>query len=192
MIQILLNTHLNIECPGALTVNLVGYGNRPEGTAQNLSQFRLRVVNDNVTGNPRIGKPLSYGRRLNSAWIDVSIGKSWICECETRHGTKCSEHGWALAMRKPGFLRVIDIENYCVVEADDPATCRFIALSYVWGGAKTIKLRNNNIAGLMQKGGLKKYFSVLPRTILDAMEVVKRLGERYLWVDSLVSSSLGH
>lgn len=131
VLQVSLKTHLSMECPGVLSVNLVGYGNRPGGTAQSLSEFRLRAIKDSEPVNLGLAQTLSYGRRLNGAWIDMSIGRSWIRECETRHGTKCSEHGWALAMRKPGFLRVTDAEDYCIVEATDPATCRFVALPYV-------------------------------------------------------------
>lgn len=37
-------------------------------------------------------------------------------------------------MEKLDFLRVIDVERMCLVEIEDPGTCRFIALSYMWGG----------------------------------------------------------
>lgn len=43
------------------------------------------------------------------------------------------------------------------------------------------------MASLKQPQGLRQYLNVLQRTIVDVMGVVKATGERYLWVDSLVS-----
>lgn len=72
----------------------------------------------------------------------------------------------------PGLL-VIDCFSIKVVSADP--SCPYVALSYVWGEE----------AG----GGEKKGFKTdlrdqrLPRTIRDAMNVVRVLGMKYLWVD---------
>ena len=64
-------------------------------------------------------------------------------------------------------------------------SCRYIALLYVWGRAKIVKLLHSNIESLMRKNGLLEVVYALPQTIIDAIEVVKAMGERYLWTDAL-------
>jgi hypothetical protein len=89
-------------------------------------------------------------------------------------------------MQKPGFIRAIDVEDFCTKEILDPARCRYVALSYVWGGASTVKLTQDNMFNLMSKDGLRQYMHKLPQTVVDAIEVVRRLGERYLWTDAFL------
>lgn len=88
-------------------------------------------------------------------------------------------------MPKPVFLRLLDVRNLNIVVAQRPESSRYVALSYVWGAADMVKLRNDNIEELSEPRGLEKHLSQLPNTTLDAMEVVKEPGERYLWVDAL-------
>lgn len=173
------------QFPGLIFVNLVGYGNRPGGDAQSLSRFRLHVAHpavENAVGS------LSYGKLLDRHWIDMSTVRMWLTYCVENHGKQCNEHEWSIAMQRPGFLRVIDIDNLCLVEVSDPGSCRFVALSYVWGQVDTVMLKYSNIDEMKQRQGLRKFLEMLPRTVVDAMEVVSGLGEKYLWVDSLVGS----
>jgi hypothetical protein len=77
--------------------------------------------------------------------------------------------------------RIIDVHRRRVVKA--PRPCRYIALSYVWGGRNFSTLNSNSEQRLMMDGGLDT--ESLPNTILDAVSLCRELGERYLWVDSL-------
>jgi hypothetical protein len=57
----------------------------------------------------------------------------------------------------------------------------YLTLSYCWGGSQTSELRRKRLA---------EYMAVLPirqlsQTILDAFYATKRLGFRYIWIDSL-------
>lgn len=148
-----------------LNVHLMGYGRKLGSELQCLSSFRLRTVSTEVSkllhSEPE-SSCLSYGRLLDPNWVDPSIGVLWLRECELRHGSECSEHGWAIAMQKPGFLRAIDVEDFCVKEIPDPARCRYVALSYVWGGASIVKLVQDNMLNLMSKDGLRRYMHELP------------------------------
>ena len=73
----------------------------------------------------------------------------------------------------------------CVVSIG-PAD-EYITLSYVWGLATLSRgmptAKTSNILSLGEPGSLSS--QGLPRTILDAMEVCRRIGRRYLWVDAL-------
>jgi heterokaryon incompatibility protein (HET) len=57
----------------------------------------------------------------------------------------------------------------------------YLTLSYCWGGSQISELRKKRLA---------EYMSILPmgqlpQTILDAFYATKRLGFRYIWIDSL-------
>ena len=194
VIKIATNASRESARPGLLIVELLGYGRKIGAELQVLSQFRLRAVSSassNESDDPsslQLKKTLgsfSYGRLLDAKWIDPSIGHLWLHECESRHGPECNEHGWAIAMEKPKFLRVIDVQDYCINSVTESTNCRYIALSYVWGRAKMVKLLYSNMESLMRKDGLLEVVHELPQTITDAIEVVKAMGERYLWTDAL-------
>jgi hypothetical protein len=89
-------------------------------------------------------------------------------------------------MESLDFLRVIDVEKFCLHEVERPADCRFVTLSYKWGDVAACTLRADNIHALSRPGGLSAAMDTLPQTVVDAIEVVRSLGERYLWVDALV------
>ncbi|KAK3671313.1 hypothetical protein LTR78_008773 [Recurvomyces mirabilis] len=173
------------EKPGLMWVDLFASSNKLGAEQEVVSHFMLRAVKNGISvhNNPEVG--LSYGHVLDKHWIDVEMAKLWLKTCEMHHSPHCSEHGWALALDKPRFLRVIDVERLQVLRVPDPRECRFVALSYVWGGAGMLKLRYTNLEELSRPFGLRGYLDSLPRTILSAMQVVKAMGERYLWVDAL-------
>ncbi|KAH7317254.1 hypothetical protein BKA65DRAFT_363504, partial [Rhexocercosporidium sp. MPI-PUGE-AT-0058] len=128
-------------------------------------------------------------------WIDLDDVHRWISTCEKEHGGRgnlqCSP-----AMFNPAVLprnsmrqldfRLIDVEAMCIVYV--PRQCRYIALSYVWGrrNQSRLVLTSDNEEDLLEPGtlALSETQASIPRTILDAMSVVRKLGESYLWVDS--------
>jgi hypothetical protein len=62
---------------------------------------------------------------------------------------------------------------------------RYTALSYVWGGVQTLKTTKSTIKELEQDGALNRHKGELPTVICDAIELVRRIGERYIWIDAL-------
>ncbi|RFU33847.1 hypothetical protein B7463_g2484, partial [Scytalidium lignicola] len=89
---------------------------------------------------------------------------------------------WKLS-EVPGLrlFRVIDVEDMCLVEIS--SSCKYLTLSYVWGrGNKYLALTRDNKAQLMTPGALR---APLPKTIRDTLNLVKLLGERYIWIDCL-------
>lgn len=66
-----------------------------------------------------------------------------------------------------------------------PLGTRYVTLSYVRDQAPVFELLQCNLDFLQTPGALDKIGPELPRTINDAMELVRSLGERYLWVDAL-------
>lgn len=57
----------------------------------------------------------------------------------------------------------------------------YLALSYSWGGRAALVTTKETLSSLCER----IHFDALPRTIKDAIVTTRKLGFRYLWVDSL-------
>jgi hypothetical protein len=122
----------------------------------------------------------NLARAADNKYFDVTLAKEWLHQCDYTHGVECSM-GSRLKGSSTQF-RLIDIESQCVVPA--PETCKYTALSYVWGKhVYQPTLTTENRRALQNSGSLSSLD--IPRTILDAMDVCRKLGLRYLWIDSL-------
>ena len=80
-------------------------------------------------------------------------------------------------------FRMIDVFSQCIVEVGHG--CRYVALSYMWGQVEAVKLLSQNKDQLMARAGLLAFRYRLPRTINDSIELLRNIGEQYLWVDSI-------
>lgn len=106
--------------------------------------------------------------------------RRWKSECEAHHGSKClAKLG---SPHQPSTL-FIDVDRMCLVPS--PKKASYVALSYVWGKITMLKTKRDNLAALRKINGLGQVMDKIPTTILDALKLVRLLGERYLWVDSL-------
>jgi Heterokaryon incompatibility protein (HET) len=109
------------------------------------------------------------GRIIPEAGVDFDLIQSWLSRCEKQHGKGCEpEHHDELRS-----IRLIDVESREIVSYPDTASCSYLALSYMWGKM------------LQQSYDLGAILERLPPTIEDAITVTKRLGEQFLWVDSI-------
>ena len=108
-------------------------------------------------------------RRVNPVAVNIKAVKSWIRRCEENHFA-CCEVAWS---DKLLGIHLIEVETNRVVQHPGPKM-EYLCLSYVWGGRSTqdIKIQNHVLLDA-------------PQTILDAIAFVKRLGKKYLWVDSV-------
>ncbi|OAA78454.1 Heterokaryon incompatibility [Akanthomyces lecanii RCEF 1005] len=71
-------------------------------------------------------------------------------------------------------------------EADcdyDDAQMPYAALSHCWGRSAFLQTRLANVAQHRSPGGIA--LASLPRTFREAVDATRRLGLRYLWIDSL-------
>lgn len=112
--------------------------------------------------------------------VNRELLKTWLNECEHHHGRGCQLE--RSSSHVEGFL-LVDTTLMCIVEA--PPQCRYVALSYCWGPAAVMKLVIANKDQLEKQHGLKGVWDKVPRTIQDAVDLCRELGERYLWIDSL-------
>ncbi|KAI1080665.1 heterokaryon incompatibility protein-domain-containing protein [Whalleya microplaca] len=129
--------------------------------------------------DPQLQSPL-HTRAVISSRQDFGLIRTWMSRCHSEHGIDCQPY---YPSRFLGFtLRVIDVEDGCVREA--PSECHYIALSYVWGRVEQLSLTSSTYEDLSKPTALSRS-SGIPSTIRDAMTMCRRLGERYLWVDTL-------
>jgi hypothetical protein len=126
------------------------------------------------------------GRIVNPDSIDWAHVKRWVASCSHQVHTRAYHEASDFAKQDPvnyPRMRVIDTHTACVTHCSGSAP--YVALSYQWGMDQRLKLRTHNFKHLETPG----YFDIADcqpsRTIVDAMEVTKRLGYRYLWVDAL-------
>ncbi|KAI1472681.1 HET-domain-containing protein [Daldinia caldariorum] len=144
-------------------------------------------------------------RREIGKEIDITLVNDWLEECQGhQHSRLSKEQDLGNDLFQPHApFRLIDVDRNCIVEKDE--RCDYVALSYVWGTTPTISdspdkyqslapillaLRsnieymkaNNILSELKTEAQLK---ARVPQTVRDAMEFTRRIGKRYLWVDTL-------
>lgn len=79
---------------------------------------------------------------------------------------------------------MIDVHERCILVA--PKNCKYVALSYMWGDRDlVVETLKSNFETFMLPQGLDKGPKPLPRTISDAIDFVRAIGQKYLWVDAL-------
>lgn len=139
----------------------------------------LQMMEDDAA---RFGRERAYhGRRVGMV-VNFKLIKEWMRICEKKHGPSCANMWKNVTEQLPQGARMIDVVQMALVEPSQ--NCRYVALSYVWGTIDTEYITvSKNVAQRCQKGSLKSV--ALPRTIHDAIKVVQKLGERYLWVDAM-------
>ncbi len=89
---------------------------------------------------------------------------------------------WSPPWDIPG-IRLIDVEQACLVKM--PRECQYITLSYVWGAIPSFMTTKANLKELESPGILQTLAHRLPSTTRDAIDLVRMLGYRFLWVDRL-------
>lgn len=122
-------------------------------------------------------EPVFLGRAVPLE-VNTSSVKQWIQNCSVHHG-RCRLP--ALATAREHSIYLVDVQDYRII----PATLakKYVALSYVWGPTTMPVLTRNTILQCSSIGGLQDL--KVPQTIIDAIQLVRSIGMRYLWVDSL-------
>ena len=130
-----------------------------------------------ITAEPKSG----LGRKVPHERIDVDVLRQWIAKCDSPYGILPEKESLSPMLQAVPLFRLIDVVEERVVESS--IRCRFLALSYVWGGYQKFQSTKQNQSFLGQRCSLRD--TELPLTIRDAIDLVREIGERYLWVDSL-------
>ncbi|EJT75163.1 hypothetical protein GGTG_05100 [Gaeumannomyces tritici R3-111a-1] len=139
------------------------------------------------------------GRRVVQESDKISLIRSWIILCAGGHGQGCrsslspgnsAQEQFYQLVEGPyfGVIDVVDMQLKPLPKIASRMVANYVALSYVWGrdpGSAPYTSTRSNVMRHIQKGGLGAAWDKLPATIKDAFLLVRRLGLRYLWVDSL-------
>lgn len=128
---------------------------------------------------------LFLGRELEAMGKNQALINSWLESCDQQHGERCAvEHSSRFyELTDKSYFGVIDVQDMRLTSL--PSFEKYIALSYVWGKNRRFRTLLKNVLRHRDHGGLETHLEDLPLTIKDAMEVCRKLGIRYLWVDSL-------
>jgi Heterokaryon incompatibility protein (HET) len=127
---------------------------------------------------------LSQLPKSTNSDASFNIAKDWLTECVQNH-VNCRFRTFDLAALPSRLLDVDLGPNSETVRVEDTVELGFgvqyLALSHCWGSVATIKLTSKSLE--------RCYFSIsvdeLPKTFRDAVSITRRLGFRYLWIDSL-------
>ncbi|KAF2168430.1 hypothetical protein M409DRAFT_53110 [Zasmidium cellare ATCC 36951] len=117
------------------------------------------------------------------ACLEPTELKEWLKTCDDCHTAHVLErttseadiHAEFERLQAKGRFRLIDVKANKVVSLR--RTPRYFALSYIWGPTMASYHASNLLSVDLSDS--------LPRTVHDAMLLVERLGEQYLWVDTL-------
>jgi len=151
----------------------------PDGMAELNGQYNQCLYLESEIQYQGEEKCLFRARRIQST-VDLSLVCSWLSMCEENHAFECQPESLILGLFD---FRVIDVESGCVTDA--PPACKYIALSYVWGGVNQLQLTSITQKELKQRGGLFSFWQQVPKSIRDAVTLCRKMKETYLWVDSL-------
>jgi hypothetical protein len=169
--------------------------------------FKLNRALNRILGGPRFDKstpihPLLgpwYKKKALEVWhehegelrqrklrtfhreIDFDVLRAWRHQCHEFHGLCCNDRYSDGLSKYMDEIHLVDVVRGCLVTVSSATP--YVALSYVWGKVPMLKTTKTNIDQLRREGAL--FDDGVARTIRDAMHVVKRLDERYLWVDCL-------
>ncbi|KAJ2999053.1 hypothetical protein NUW58_g134 [Xylaria curta] len=152
---------------------------------------------------------LFLGRKVTQYIENQALVKSWLDLCQKTHQGPC-RHQNNLSpqdfhnMASHSYFGVIDVLNMQLTQlpyksdsADGPPRRRFgrvpdipmyepyIALSYVWGADSAYTTTTENVMLHRTHGGLENVIQQFPDAIRDAIELARRLGFKYLWIDRL-------
>ena len=124
-----------------------------------------------------------------SAESSFTQANTWIQECLTNHKLCGNDEPAALPTRILDLGEVptdqegndAEPEAIRLVESSPGQTGRYISLSHSWGGEHPITTTTATID--QHKAGIP--ITNLPATFRDACNIARRLGIRYLWIDSL-------
>lgn len=137
-----------------------------------------------LAGSEEIARKINCKTHVDPAWIDRRLMKKWKTACDDRHHAHTEQASQTCRIASvPNYL--IDTINECLIEVNTQVS--YVALSYVWGRDMFFRATKQNLPQLLQPHafGTGPDRPDLPQTIRDACEVVKSVGESFLWVDAL-------
>ncbi|KAK4141692.1 uncharacterized protein C8A04DRAFT_13843 [Dichotomopilus funicola] len=162
----------------SLEVVLIGRGVTLSFFASELTPYLTTLLPDLPLGLPI---PPTTSSPTSLSWAQRQLA-----HCQTNHRA-CSAFASA-----PLPSRVLDVLPADSPDSDNPPTVRlhisspgesapYLALSHCWGHRPFLR----TLSGSLEEHRAGIVWERLPRSFQDAIEFTRRLGVRYLWIDSL-------
>ncbi|KAH7306001.1 heterokaryon incompatibility protein-domain-containing protein [Stachybotrys elegans] len=114
--------------------------------------------------------------------VAFKLASLWTAICTRDHKT-CSDHTSGERTLPRRVIDVSDLDSMSEPKLYETAgeTGRYMTLSHCWGGHIPVMTTKDNIGKHKQQ----IRYSDLPKTFQDAVLITRKLGCRYLWIDSL-------
>lgn len=134
------------------------------------------------------GQFLRPVHRTPTSDSSIMFIKTWLAKCTSYHHECRQEHYNRRKRSVPHrLINVGSVEdpslrlvNINPSEADDDSL-QYVALSYCWGSGNTYLATKANYTSMTKSIDER----ILPQTLRDAIWVTRRLGLKYIWIDSL-------
>ena len=137
-------------------------------------------VNSELTfqGQPKLFPELPSKVMFGDTSSDkrLSRAKEWISHCCSSH-ISCQQLPTTLLPK-----RVLDVKESMVRLVERNQSGRYICLSHCWGQSRPLCLTKRST---IQDNLQRIPWESLPKTFQHAIEVTRKLGIRFLWIDSI-------
>lgn len=128
---------------------------------------------------PEIGVACHLVKDASSGECLAQLG-SWIANCRENH-TACPDNSETALPKRVIDVGPADGSEMPRLYISQGETRSYVALSHCWGRSKLVTTTRATVAAR----GLGIPWGELSRTFQDAITLTRRLGIRYLWIDSL-------
>lgn len=134
----------------------------------------------------RTGRVSVSGDSTNSL-ASFETARFWLQDCLSNHAECASPYHAVSTQKRTLPTRLIDLGGSQPIQprirlgSTLPQNTHYITLSHCWGSRKFMTLLESSAETFQRRIPVHK----LSKTFRDAMEVSKRLGVRYIWIDSL-------
>ncbi|KAH8669147.1 heterokaryon incompatibility protein-domain-containing protein [Xylariales sp. PMI_506] len=153
---------------------------------------RVKIVGLHDTKDNDEAESLTMQNVRSGLWTGskarFDLAAQWIKTCREKHNTTCVA---PQIPRLPPFTptRLVDVgatsgseKPRLVVTAEQPDAIEYLTLSHCWGPAPiAYKLTTDTMDEMVQAIDVSK----LDQNFRDAFSVTRKLGYRYIWIDSL-------
>ncbi|CAG9982970.1 unnamed protein product [Clonostachys byssicola] len=113
--------------------------------------------------------------------IDFRLMRRWLKDCDHNHGPICNHPRPGNRIKTEIPLFFIDVVKECLVTGT--SRDQYFVLSYTWGRVNMHMTLLENVEERRRPGALSSV--PFPKTIKDAMDATRSLGERLLWIDAI-------
>lgn len=113
--------------------------------------------------------------------VDFKLMRRWLKDCDHNHGPSCNHPRPGNRIKAEIDLIFIDVVEECLVFGS--SSDEYLVLSYTWGETNMCMTLLENVEARRQPKALASV--PFPKSIRDAMNLVRSLGERLLWIDAI-------